>query len=124
MISQVYQFLNLQKSNPDIFKEADKQKHGEQISVAAGVVLETIEDLLVSSKTQMLKFTSSPENLHIAQTVKNINELLQTQLQKKNILLATVISQSVDLKQIKIVSTFLFATFCKIPLLILPKKVQ
>jgi len=42
------------KNNPDIFIEADKQKHNEQISVAAGLVLETMEDLLIGSKTQML----------------------------------------------------------------------
>ncbi len=37
-ISQVYQFLDLQKTNPDIFNEDEKRKYNEQISVAAGVV--------------------------------------------------------------------------------------
>ncbi|MCY7361308.1 MAG: hypothetical protein LH629_04450, partial [Ignavibacteria bacterium] len=31
-ISQVYQFLDLQKTNPDIFSAEEKQKHNEQIS--------------------------------------------------------------------------------------------
>jgi len=87
-ISQVYQFLDLQKNDPGIFSEADKAKHNEAISKAAGVVLETMEDLLVWSKTQMQQFTLSKEQVNAAALVQGITELLETQSAKKNIIIA------------------------------------
>ncbi|MEO6404306.1 MAG: ATP-binding protein, partial [Ferruginibacter sp.] len=84
-ISQVYQFLDLQKTNPGIFSDEDKQKHNEEISRAAGVVLETMEDLLIWSKTQMQQFTITKEKIFIKECVENIDDLLHTQLEKKKI---------------------------------------
>jgi signal transduction histidine kinase len=91
-ISQVYQFLDLQKTNPGVFNEEEKQKHNEQISVAAGVVLETMEDLLIWSKTQMQHFTLTKEPVNASQCVHQIDDLLHTQLEKKKIKL----SESID----------------------------
>jgi signal transduction histidine kinase len=91
-ISQVYQFLDLQKTNPGIFNEEEKQKHNEQISVAAGVVLETMEDLLIWSKTQMQQFSLTKEPVNASQCVHQIDDLLHTQLEKKKIKL----SESID----------------------------
>lgn len=84
-ISQVYQFLDLQKTNPDIFNEEEKRKYNEQISTAAGVVLETMEDLLIWSKTQMQQFTVTKEKVYALQCVQHIDELLQSQLDKNKI---------------------------------------
>lgn len=97
-ISQVYQFLDLQKNSPGIFSEADKQKHNERISVAAGVVLETMEDLLIWSKTQMQQFTETIENVHAAESVNNISELLQTQFAKKEIALIKNVPEDLYLR--------------------------
>ena len=97
-ISQVYQFLDLQKNSPDIFSEADKQKHNERISVAAGVVLETMEDLLIWSKTQMQQFTEAIENVHAAESVNNVSELLQTQFAKKEITLKKDVPEDLYLR--------------------------
>jgi signal transduction histidine kinase len=91
-ISQVYQFLDLQKTNPNIFNEDEKRKYNEQITVAAGVVLETMEDLLIWSKTQMQQFTLTKETVNPSQCVHQIDDLLHTQLEKKKIKL----SESID----------------------------
>jgi len=91
-ISQVYEFLDLQKTNPDIFNEDEKRKYNEQISVAAGVVLETMEDLLIWSKTQMQQFTLTKETVNASQCVHQIDDLLHSQLEKKKIKL----SESID----------------------------
>jgi len=91
-ISQVYQFLDLQKTNPEIFNEQERLAYNEQISAAAGVVLETMEDLLIWSKTQMKQFTVSRENVWAAECIQTTQELLQSQINKKNITLKASIS--------------------------------
>lgn len=97
-ISQVYQFLDLQKNSPGIFSEEDKQKHNERISAAAGVVLETMEDLLIWSKTQMQQFTETIENVNAAESVSSVSELLQTQFAKKEIILKKEVPEDLYLK--------------------------
>ncbi len=75
-----------------IFNEEEKRKYNEQISAAAGVVLETMEDLLIWSKTQMQQFTIAKEKVYASKCVQHIDELLHSQLEKKKIKL----SESID----------------------------
>jgi signal transduction histidine kinase len=96
-ISQVYQFLDLQKNSPEMFSEADKQKHNERISAAAGVVLETMEDLLIWSKTQMQQFSETIENVHAKEIVDNVSDLLGAQFAKKEIVLRKEIPENLFL---------------------------
>lgn len=84
-ISQISQFLDLQKHMPEMFSEEDKQRHNDNISKAAEAVLETMEDLLIWSKAQMQQFSISKENVNLKQVVENINELLEAQLSKKQL---------------------------------------
>jgi signal transduction histidine kinase len=106
-ISQVYQFLDLQKTNPDIFNEDEKRKYNEQISVAAGVVLETMEDLLIWSKTQMQQFTISKEKVYAAQCVQNIDDLLHSQLEKRKIKLLESIDPLITMQTDKNIITII-----------------
>lgn len=84
-VSQIYQFLDLQKSEPEMFSEADKQRHNARITAAASNVLETMEDLLIWSKSQMQQFTVSSEKINVYQCVESIAGLMQTQIDQKQI---------------------------------------
>jgi len=84
-ISHIYQFLDLQKSEPELFSEADKARHNERITHAASTVLETMEDLLIWSKSQMQQFTVSAEKIPVLATIESIIGLMQTQIDTKKI---------------------------------------
>lgn len=96
-ISHIYQFLDLQKTEPELFSEADKIRHNDRISKAANTVLETMEDLLIWSKSQMQQFTVSKEKINILEIVENIAELMQTQLEQKKIHLEIDIPETLEL---------------------------
>ena len=80
-----------------MFSEADKQKHNERISAAAGAVLETMEDLLIWSKTQMQQFSETIENVNAKEIVDNVSELLRSQFAKKEIILKKEIPENIFL---------------------------
>lgn len=96
-VSRVYQFLTLQKANPALLSEAQKQEYNEKITGAAGAVLETMEDLLIWSKTQMQQFTATIENVQAAETANGVSELLHPQLDAKHITLKKDIPESLYL---------------------------
>ncbi|MCY7293519.1 MAG: hypothetical protein LH615_15185, partial [Ferruginibacter sp.] len=77
------------------------------ISNAAGVVLETMEDLLIWSKTQMQQFTVTKEKVYVKQCVQNIDDLLQTQLQKKKINILQLIDPAIFLQTDKNILTII-----------------
>lgn len=85
-IAHITQFLDLQQSDPEMFSETDKKRHNERISTAAGSVLETMEDLLIWSKSQMQQFTVSNEKFSLAECVESITVLMQSQIEKKSII--------------------------------------
>lgn len=86
-ISQVYQFLDLQRNSPQVFTEAEKEQYNQQISDAAGVVLETMEDLLIWSKSQMQQFTTTIVPIVLNNIVKDVITFLHTQAIKKDIII-------------------------------------
>ncbi|HMI07433.1 MAG TPA: ATP-binding protein [Flavobacterium sp.] len=96
-ISHIYQFLDLQKTEPELFSEADKIRHNNRISKAANTVLETMEDLLIWSKSQMQQFSVSKEKINILQAVENIAELMQTQTEQRNIHLEIAIPKDLSI---------------------------
>jgi signal transduction histidine kinase len=93
-ISHIYQFLDLQKSEPELFSEADKIRHNERITNAASTVLETMEDLLIWSKSQMQQFTVSVEKIPVLPAIESIIGLMQTQIDNKKIEVVTEIDAS------------------------------
>ncbi|HRF25200.1 MAG TPA: hypothetical protein PLR98_13585, partial [Chitinophagaceae bacterium] len=52
----MYQFLKLQQLNPDALSNEQKAELNNKIQNATGSLLETMEDLLLWSKTQMNEF--------------------------------------------------------------------
>lgn len=96
-ISHIYQFLDLQQSEPELFSEADKARHNERITSAASTVLETMEDLLIWSKSQMQQFTITNEKFNLKSCVDGIVGLMQSQIDKKSMLVIVDIPSDVVL---------------------------
>lgn len=84
-ISQVYQFLKLQQLNPDALNREQKNELSNKIQTATGSLLETMEDLLLWSKTQMNEFKPNLQPVDIASTIESCKQLLQLNSAAKNI---------------------------------------
>lgn len=91
-VSHIYQFLELQKTDPDIFSEADKIRHNDRITAAAGTLLETMEDLLIWSKSQMQQFSLNRQKFDLGEVVSGISALMQSQFDKKNVVCENTIT--------------------------------
>lgn len=76
-INQVYQFLKLQQLNPRALNEQQQAELNDKIQNATGSLLETMEDLLIWSKTQMGAFKLNVQTVPIAETVNTCQKLLQ-----------------------------------------------
>ncbi|MGG7666820.1 tetratricopeptide repeat-containing sensor histidine kinase [Dyadobacter sp. BHUBP1] len=64
-ISQVYQFLKLQQVNPLLFSESQRLDLGNKVQTATVSLLETMEELLIWSKTQMNAFHVRIEQVEV-----------------------------------------------------------
>ena len=84
-ISQVYQFLKLQQLNPRLLSESQKAELSERIQTATGSLLETMEDLLLWSKTQMNQFQADIQPVNLAEIVSQCLRLLQLNIESKNL---------------------------------------
>lgn len=84
-ISQVYQFLKLQQLNPQLLNEQQKNELSNKIQTATGSLLETMEDLLLWSKTQMNEFKASLHLVQLVPVVETCKQLLQLNSDAKDI---------------------------------------
>ncbi|MGJ7031756.1 ATP-binding protein [Niabella hirudinis] len=84
-INQVYQFLKLQQLNPDALDENEKAALSNKIQNATGSLLETMEDLLLWSKTQMNTFDAKIQPVNMGTVVTDCQRLLQLNSDAKNI---------------------------------------
>lgn len=84
-ISQVYQYLQLQQLNPTALDEQDKAALSSSIQSATGSLLETMEDLLLWSKTQMSEFKPEPQPVNVTDLLRQIVSLLQLSIEEKKI---------------------------------------
>ncbi|MBO9596158.1 MAG: GHKL domain-containing protein [Niabella sp.] len=91
-INQVYQFLKLQQLNPDALDENQKAALSIKIQNATGSLLETMEDLLLWSKTQMNTFDAKMQLVNIGTVVADCQRLLQLNSDAKRIEYKTGIS--------------------------------
>ncbi|MBL7720280.1 MAG: tetratricopeptide repeat protein [Flavipsychrobacter sp.] len=88
-ISQLYQYLQLQKNHPQLLTEEMKQQHGERISLATASLLETMEDMLVWSKTQMDRFVPLKERVPLHELVHETLGLLGPDIAAKSLKMET-----------------------------------
>lgn len=84
-ISQVYQFLNLQQLNPQLLDETQRAQLSEKIQAATGSLLETMEDLLLWSKTQMSQFKVARQPTEVAVVMGQCLKLMQLNLEAKKL---------------------------------------
>lgn len=84
-ISQVYQFLKLQQLNPQALNETQKAALNSEIQAATGSLLETMEDLLQWSKTQMSEFKTRIQPVSITESMQQALALLQLSITAKNL---------------------------------------
>lgn len=87
-ISQVYQFLKLQQLNPKLLSETQKAELSTKIQTATGSLLETMEDLLLWSKTQINEFKTDKQTSNLNLIVDQCIGLLQLNMDAKNIALS------------------------------------
>ncbi|NRF39466.1 HAMP domain-containing sensor histidine kinase [Pedobacter foliorum] len=93
-ISQVYQYLKLQQHNPQLHTEEQKSQLSSNIQEATGTLLETMEDLLLWSKTQMNHFNPSFEKIEILPLVEQCQQLLKLNSDSKNIVVKNNLNAS------------------------------
>lgn len=86
-VSRLAQLMQLQKEHPEILNEQTKQKHEASIKKATESVLETMEDLLLWSKSQMQQFTPNNTPVNISEVVLKELDFLHSAMEEKNILL-------------------------------------
>ena len=84
-INQVYQFLQLQQLNPNALNPVQKTELNNKIKDATGSLLETMEDLLLWSKTQMSAFTTTIQPVNVSETVKRSVGLQQLAIDAKKL---------------------------------------
>lgn len=84
-ISQVYQFLKLQQLNPNLLTEEKKAELSSKIQTATGSLLETMEDLLLWSKTQMNQFKPEFRKVNVLEIVSECLQLMQLNSEGKKI---------------------------------------
>lgn len=84
-ISQLYQYLQLQQHHPGLLDEEKKKMHSERISNATASLLETMEDMLVWSKTQMDRFVPASEQVAVNDVVKDTITLLSPDSEAKSL---------------------------------------
>lgn len=96
-ISQVYQFLKLQQMQIAISEE-EKNKLGEKVQKAAGSLLETMEELLLWSKSQLSTFTVNMQDTPVSPVIDQCQDLLKLNSDAKNITVANTIPATLSIK--------------------------
>ncbi len=86
-ISQVVQLLHIRKEVGSQMSEKARADHENRIQEASENVLDTMEDLLLWSKSQMQQFTPQLENVNISAIVEKEISLLSQLAEQKSILI-------------------------------------
>lgn len=84
-VSRIVQMLKIQKEKPELLDEGSKKHHEENLKMASENVLETMEDLLLWSKSQMQHFKPEFRNVLIADVVEKESSFLKDHADSKNI---------------------------------------
>ena len=84
-VSSIVQLLHLQKENPEHFNTELRNQYNERLNKASENVLETMEDLLLWSKSQMNNFTPQYKTIKIAPLLFQEAELFEEQIKEKEL---------------------------------------
>jgi signal transduction histidine kinase len=92
-VSKIVQLLHLQKENPQHFKSELRGQYDERLNRASENVLETMEDLLLWSKSQMKNFTPQYKTVKILPLLSQETELFEEQIKEKELRINLHVSQ-------------------------------
>jgi signal transduction histidine kinase len=84
-VGKIVQLLRLQKERPDLLNDEARRRHEERLKNASENVLETMEDLLLWSKSQMENFTPDFRPVKVADVLHKEIALLQEHLEDGNL---------------------------------------
>ena len=84
-VSSIVQLLHLQKENPESFSNQLRDQYNERLNRASENVLETMEDLLLWSKSQMNNFIPQYKMVKIAPLLIQEKELFEEQIKAKEL---------------------------------------
>ena len=84
-ISQIVQLLQLQKEKPDLLTGETGMKHEEKLRVASENVLETMEDLLLWSKSQMQSFKPRLVPVNMTGIIEKELSIIKQRMEDRNI---------------------------------------
>jgi len=84
-VSQIVQLLQLQKENPDLLSGDARKRHEEKLKLASENVLETMEDLLLWSKSQMQSFKPRFVPVNMTDIIQKELSITQQRMEDRNI---------------------------------------
>ncbi|MBC7919865.1 MAG: tetratricopeptide repeat-containing sensor histidine kinase, partial [Ferruginibacter sp.] len=84
-VSSLFQFLQLQRTNPNLLNPEQQQYYRNQIEQSADTLLEAMEDLLLWSKSQMTSFAPAWEMVHLKSFLSEAIALHQPATSHKDI---------------------------------------
>ena len=80
-VGKIVRLLQLQKERPELFSKEEREGHEERLKKASENVLETMEDLLLWSKSQMQHFLPDFHSVRVAEVLEKEINLVQEQLE-------------------------------------------
>lgn len=93
-VSKIAQFLRLQKENPDLFNDNARSEYHEKFTNVTANLLNTMEDLLLWSKSQMENFTPEYHATAIREVADKELQLLSSQIEEKHLVIDNKIPPS------------------------------
>ncbi|MEO8820060.1 MAG: HAMP domain-containing sensor histidine kinase [Ginsengibacter sp.] len=97
-VSRIVQMLKIQKEKPELLSEDSRKHHEENLKIASENVLETMEDLLLWSKSQMQHFKPEFRNVLITEVVEKESSFLKDHADSKSILIKNEVPGRFTLK--------------------------
>lgn len=93
-VSKIAQFLRLQKENPDLFNDNARSEYHEKFTHVTANLLNTMEDLLLWSKSQMENFMPEYHAIAIRDLASKEIDLLHSQIEEKKLIIDNKIPES------------------------------
>jgi signal transduction histidine kinase len=83
-VGRIVQLLKIQKQRPDLLDAPTRQRHEQRITLASESLLETMEDLLLWSKSQMQYFTPFLAPVILSEVIEKELQLLHESIAAKD----------------------------------------
>lgn len=84
-VSSLYSYLQLKNIAPQMLSEEQRQEKERQLQQSAGHLLETMEDLLIWSKSQLESFTPERREISARKIVDNVLNIYQPYIDAKQL---------------------------------------